>query len=238
MEELALPHPRRSGPAQLTRPAPQIKVSLNNDLQDSLSFFVLWTSLVCPKQGSPAAEFSAFTPTDGLVFTRINNDTEYSVDKGTVSNTATAIGVPTYYEGKEVTTLGASAFDLFSQLVSIQLPDGLKTIGTWAFEDCGSLTLTSLSDGVTSIGQYAFYGCSRLALTSLPDGVKSIAERAFQDCTKLTEITINSPTPPTAGTTIFEGCTNLKKIKAPSANVDDYKTASGGDTYSNLIESI
>ena len=173
------------------------------------------TSLVCPKQGSPAAEFSAFTPTDGLVFTRNNNDTEYSVDKGTVSNTATAIGIPTYYEGKEVTTLGASAFDLFSQLVAIQLPDGIKIIGDYAFEDCSSL-----------------------ALTSLPDGVKSIAERAFKGCTGLTEITINRSTPPTANTEIFKDCTNLTKIKVPSANVDDYKTASGWDTYSNLIESI
>ena len=304
-------------------------------------------------EGSPTAEFSAFTPTGGLGFTPINTDTEYSVDKGTVSIFVTAIAIPTYYEGKEVTAIDTAAFDDFRQLASIQLPDGLKTIGGYAFyncpnlaltslpdgvidigkhafqsctklaltslpdgitsiedyafsgcsslaltslpdgitsiggdafEGCTSLALTSLPDGITSIGLSAFNGCSSLALTSLPDGittiyiaafadcsslaltslpdgitriwtsafagctklaltslpdsVTSIEEYAFKGCTGLTEITINRSTPPTANTEIFKDCTNLTKIKVPSANVDDYKTASGWDTYSNLIESI
>ena len=207
-------------------------------LTETTEYYFRITAFNSIGEGSPTDAFSAFTPTDGLAFTLINSDTEYSVVNGTVSNTATAIAIPTYYEGKEVTTLGASAFDFFSRLVSIQLPDGLKTIGDFAFQNCASLTLTSLPDGVTSIGQYAFGGCNSLALTSLPDGVTSIGDSAFEACITLTEITINRATPPTAGSTIFHDCTNLTKIKVPAANVDGYKTASGWDTYSDRIESI
>ena len=212
-------------------------------------------------EGSPTDEFNAFTPTEGLVFTLINTNTEYSVNRGSVSNTATAIAVPTYYEGKEVTALPPNAFSDLLQLVSIQLPDGLKTIGGYAFYNCPSLALTSLPDGLTTIGEYAFTGCTSLTLTSLPDGVETIEFRAFSDCTSLaltslpdgltaignnafsgctalTEITIDRPTPPTAGNTIFKDCTNLTKIKVPAANVADYQAASGWSTYSTKIEAI
>ena len=273
----------------------------------STEYYFKLTAFNSVGEGSPTDEFNAFTPTDGLAFTPINSDTEYSVAKGTVSDTATGIAVPAYYEGKEVTTLGANAFDGFSQLVSIQLPGGLTDIGSYAFRDCSSLALTSLPDGITAIGMYAFEncsslaltslpngltsietatfyycsslaltslpdgitiihdeafeGCSKLALTSLPDklttiypfafsacsslaltslpsGLTSILQYAFSGCTGLTEITISRSTPPTASIEIFKDCTNLTKIKVPAANVDDYKTASGWDTYSDRIESI
>ena len=368
-------------------------------LTETTEYYFKLTAFNSIGEGSPTDEFNAFTPTDGLAFTLINADTEYSVTSGTVINTATAIIVPAYYEGKEVTALGANIFHGFSQLVSIQLPDGLKTIGDYAFRncaslaptslpnglttigqnafanctslaltslpdglttigphafngcsslaltslpdtvtdigytafanctslaltslpdglttigrevfyECSSLALTSLPDGLTSIGNYAFKGCSslaltslpdtvtdigttafasctslaltslpdalttiesylffnctnlaltslpdtvtsirqhaflgctKLALTSLPDGVTSIGDSAFSGCTGLTEITINRPTPPTAGTEILKDCTNLTKIKVPSANVADYQTASGWSTYSAKIRAI
>ena len=319
----------------------------------STEYYFKLTAFNSIGEGSPTDEFNAFTPTVGLTFTLIDSDTEYSVKRGSVSKTAAAIAVPTYYEGKEVTAVSKYAFSAFSQLVSIQLPDGLKTIEQFAFDDCANLALTSLPDGVTNIEQKAFRGCSNLILTSLPDGLTSIGENAFSNCsslaltnlpdgltdiggaafngcsslaltslpdgltsletsafkncsslaltslpsgltsigadafngcsslaltslpdgvetiktqaflgcfnlaltslpnglthiefwaffncTGLTEITINKSTPPTAGITIFRNCTNLTKIKVPAANVQDYKAASGWDTYSNLIESI
>ena len=106
------------------------------------------------------------------------------------------------------------------------------------FLNCTNLALTSLPDTVTAIRLYAFSGSTKLALTSLPDGLTSIGTWAFSGCTALTEITIDRPTPPTAGTEIFKDCTNLTKIKVPSANVADYQAASGWSTYSAKIEEI
>ena len=204
----------------------------------STEYYFKLTAFNSIGEGSPTDEFSAFTPTEGLVFTLINSDAEYSVNKGSVSNTATAIAIPTYYEGKEVTALGANAFDGFSQLVSIQLPGGLKTIGDstfWgcvnldltnlpdglttiensAFTNCTSLALTSLPDGLTSIGDWAFTGCTNLALTSLPDGITAIGMYAFYECTSLTRISLPDGITAIAGAT-FEGCTSLARISLPN----------------------
>ena len=111
----------------------------------STEYYFRLTAFNSNGEGPPTDEFSAFTPTDGLAFALINSGAEYSVDKGTVSNTATAIAVPAYYEGKKVTALAAYAFRDFASLVSIQLPGELKTIGEYAFynRNCSKLVLTS-----------------------------------------------------------------------------------------------
>ena len=95
----------------------------------STEYYFKLTAFNSIGEGSPPAEFNAFTPTDGLAFTLINTDTEYSAAKGTVSNTATAIAIPTYYEGKEVTALGADAFKGFAQLVPFSFLMGSKPLG-------------------------------------------------------------------------------------------------------------
>ena len=180
----------------------------------STEYYFKLTAFNSVGEGSSTDEFNAFTPTDGLAFTPINSDTEYSVAKGTVSDTATAIAIPAYYEGKVVTTLGANAFSGFSQLVSIQLPDGLTDIGSSAFRDCSSLALTSLPDGITAIGMYAFENCSSLALTSLPNGLTSIKTSTFYYCSSLALTSLPD------GITIieeeaFEGCSKLALTSLP-----------------------
>lgn len=47
-----------------------------------------------------------------------------------------------------------------------------------------------IQDGVTSIGGCAFYGCTSLTSVSIPDGVTSIDANTFRDCTSLNSITI------------------------------------------------
>ena len=183
-------------------------------LAETTEYYFKLTAFNSIGEGPPAIEFSAFTPTSGLVLTRINNDTEYSVDKGTVSDTATTIVVPTYYDGKEVSTLGTNAFKDFADLVSIQLPDKLKTIGNFAFEGCSSLALTSLPNGVTAIGLDAFRGCSSLALTSLPDGLTTIRNFAFEGCSSLALTSLPDGLT-SIGNFAFSGCSSLALTSLP-----------------------
>lgn len=60
-------------------------------------------------------------------------------------------------------TIGAQAFSDMDMLVSVVLPDGLKTIPTRAFSGCDSLTEVTMGNGVETIEEYAFSECPTLA---------------------------------------------------------------------------
>lgn len=60
-------------------------------------------------------------------------------------------------------TIGAQAFSDMELLVSVVLPDGVKTIPTRAFSGCDSLTEVVMGNGVETIEEYAFSECPALA---------------------------------------------------------------------------
>ena len=73
-------------------------------------------------------------------------------------------------------------------LISISIPDGVKTIGDWAFYRCDNLTGIIIPNSVTSIGGKAFENCSGLTNVTIGNGMKSIVDEAFRDCINLTSV--------------------------------------------------
>lgn len=61
-----------------------------------------------------------------------------------------------------VTTIGASAFNACSGLVSIEIPDTVTSIGDQAFYQCSGMTSIVISKSVTSIGVQSFFLCTGL----------------------------------------------------------------------------
>ncbi|MEG2540546.1 MAG: leucine-rich repeat domain-containing protein, partial [Clostridia bacterium] len=107
-----------------------------------------------------------------------------TVDGGVVltkySGSEASVVIPSTYNGKAVTGIGALAFSNSRALDSITIPSTVTSIGSYAFADCGSLgsvTFTAPSS-VTSIGDYAFAGCSALASITIPTSVTSIGSGA------------------------------------------------------------
>ena len=98
--------------------------------------------------------------------------------------------VKEYIIGKEVTSIGSSAFDGCSGLTSVTIPSSVTSIGNYAFYGCSGLTSITIPNSVTSIGDWAFYGCSGLTSVTIPNSVTSIGEYAFSYCSGLTSITI------------------------------------------------
>ena len=82
-------------------------------------------------------------------------------------------------------TVAGSAFDYFSELTTVSLPDGLKGIGVCAFEYCEKLESIALPSTVKFIGQNAFERCSALISVNIPDGVEAIGRDTFNGCTSL-----------------------------------------------------
>lgn len=77
-----------------------------------------------------------------------------------------------------VQTIGQGVF-ANSGVVSVSLPQGLRTISADTFKYCRQLKEVNIPDTVESIGSYAFYFCTDLKDIYIPETVTFIGEKAF-----------------------------------------------------------
>ncbi len=94
-----------------------------------------------------------------------------------------------YFTG--ITSINQGAFAACDKLISITLPESIKTIGGYAFNECTALTDFIIPNSVTSIGEYAFGHCLGLTDITIPNSVTSIGNGAFSGCDNLTDLTWN-----------------------------------------------
>lgn len=125
-------------------------------------------------------------------------------------DTAGQVEIPAEYRGKAVQYVGLNAFQS-SDVVTVDIPEGVVGIGVNAFLGCSKLESIRLPQSLTSIGTSAFSGCTALEAVSLPQGLTELASAAFGECTALKEICIPS------GVTkleeyVFNGCSSLETV--------------------------
>ena len=135
--------------------------------------------------------------------------TGYTGSGGTVE-------IPNTIDSKPVISIGSSAFEHYTGLTSVIIPDSVTSIGSYAFYHCTGLTSISIGSGVTNIDTYAFSGCTGLTSVILPDSVTSIGYSAFWNCTGLTSISIGSGVT-SIGAYAFERCTGLTSVTIPAS---------------------
>ena len=92
--------------------------------------------------------------------------------------------------GRNVTSIGDSAFQDCYSLSSIVIPDGVTSIGDSAFRNCYTLSSIVIPDGVTSINNYTFSACYSLSSIVIPNSVTRIGTGAMGSCVVLTNIVI------------------------------------------------
>ena len=126
-------------------------------------------------------------------------------------------------------------YDYCSQIVDVNVLDGVTSIGNYAFYDCDNLTSVNIPASVTSIGEHAFSGCTNLTSINIPDSVTSIGYGVFNGCTNLTSV--NIPDSVTSiGEHAFSGCTNLTSINIPASVTSIGNSAFSGCTNLTSID--
>lgn len=81
-------------------------------------------------------------------------------------------------------------YHLRDQIISVRLPESIKSVGVLAFYNLSRLKAISIPQGVTEISDKAFYNCTELMIVGLPDSLNRIGKSAFYNCENLRSITI------------------------------------------------
>ena len=114
-----------------------------------------------------------------------------------------------------VTSIGDNAFAYCENLetVTFESNSSLESIGESAFSNCCSLTSITIPSSVTSIGDYVFNECGNLETITFEtnSNLETIGNGAFQYCASMSSITIPGSVT-TIGETVFEYCTALSSI--------------------------
>ena len=94
-----------------------------------------------------------------------------------------------------VITIGDEAFLACSGLTSIDIPNSVTEIGEYAFSYCIGLTSITIGNSVAEIGEDAFSSCSGLTSILIPKSVTSIGYGAFRSCSGLTSLIVDGDNP-------------------------------------------
>lgn len=159
----------------------------------------------------------------GVPVTSIKNLNLQKTKNVIVSEGIESIGLSAFYKSSVVSvqlpdslkSLGNNAFAGCSQLTTINLPNSLTTIGNGAFKDCTSLENITLPNRLKAIGKDVFNGCLKLKPLTLPASVTSIGETAFRGCAAFTTITLPDSVTE-IGNSAFEGCAKLTSVTMPA----------------------
>jgi hypothetical protein len=147
---------------------------------------------------------------------------DYSTNNGTITiNRYTGPGgplvIPETIDGLPVTSIGDMAFDFYTSLGNVTLPNSITNLGERAFGYCTNMSSINIPNGVLSIGNGALGGDFRLTSMTIPDSVIKFGDGMFHQCSGLTNITIGAGVTNLASGT-FTGCTSLKNITVDARN--------------------
>ena len=164
----------------------------------------------------------------------------------TIPNSVTSIGIGVFREctslnnvtiPNSITSIPNSLFYHCTSLTNITLPTNFTSIGEMAFYSCGFTSIT-LPSSLISIGAYVFYRCPYLNNITIPSGVTNIGNSTFNGCSSLSSVTVEATTPPSLGSSVFDGTSQSLVIYVPAGSVETYKTTSGWSTYADKIQAI
>lgn len=177
------------------------------------------------------------TPAEYFKWTPLKKD--YAVITGYHGNDR-IIRIPSFIEGKQVTTLGTSLFQGNPIPKEIYVPDTVTVLQKDVFRECPNLETVHLSENISKITTTMFSGCTSLRKINIPDSVSELKKGSFRD-SPVTDVHIGKSmrilSPEAFGISEYDERTgsfrlarNLKNIDVDAEN--PYLTAKNGCVYS------
>ncbi len=84
-----------------------------------------------------------------------------------------------------------------------------------AFKNCKDVLSVNLPNTIKTIGDGVFAGCTKIKSIHIPQNTRTIGYRAFANCISLSSVIIDGSLPEGCGSWLFEGCKNLKRVQGP-----------------------
>lgn len=137
-----------------------------------------------------------------------------------------------------VSGISGNAFSGCTNLSSVIIPDSVTYLGGQAFASCTSLTSVTIGSGVTTINSYEFARCSNLTSIIIPSGITSIEAYAFSGCRSLYSVTCLRTTPPSLGVYAFDLTSANLVIYVPAESVTEYRNHGGWSNLASRIQPI
>lgn len=115
----------------------------------------------------------------------------------------------------KVVEIGEYSFYHSSDLVSVVLPESVRTVGDYAFSACDKIETIAFPPSLAAVGRGAFSGCTSLTKIDVPDGVEHINDYTFSGCTSLASVKLPSNLR-TIGEAAFRRC-GLEEVDLPDS---------------------
>lgn len=130
-----------------------------------------------------------------LINAGVDIDNDGYISYGEVANVDSLVlannqSIAFFREFQYFTNIKYFSFSTCKQLVTIILPETLKSISAYAFNRCENLKYLHIPESCTKIEEYAFYYCVNLIEISLPSKLKRIEKRTFSGCSALKSLDI------------------------------------------------
>ena len=117
--------------------------------------------------------------------------------------------------------------------------EGITTIGDFAFNNYTGLTSVDIPNTVTSIGKYAFSDCLGLTSVTIPSSVTTIDNGAFAICPELKEVKCLAVTPPACGGDVFYDTPIANcLLYVPESSIEAYRAADVWKDFNNIVSGI
>ena len=171
------------------------------------------------------------------------DSTQIFIKKGTIGISPFSFGAENFQK-KSLNTSSDEDFFItlheekaqwpYSGLISIEIPNSVRTIGAGALAGCSGLVSINIPNSVTFIGESTFRYCTGLNSVCISNTVTAIGDYAFDGCNVLSEIYSLALVPPTVYSCTFFGCYGAT-LYVPDIALDVYKEANYWKDFTNIV---